>query len=479
MTIEAGSATATVVVTPIDDAAFESNETVVLTLSPKPPTASARRAQAPSRSSATTFRRIWSCRPCRRRPPQEPTRTSWSPTRRRTRARAARRRRRPASICRPTRPGCRGRLAWQPAGGCARLRARQMSCLDHAARPAVDRHRLVLRARKGGLGRRGQRKHRDQQRKMRAARQDRPGPDRHRAHGSRRLPPPARTISVSDTTKNQGGGAAAASTTRFYWSTNTSLDASDQIIGSRSVPPLAPGASSSVTTTLTVPATAAAGTVLRHCPGRRCRRSAGNDGDQQHQGERGGEGRTRPDRDRDVRPATAAAGAHDYRDRHHEESRSRAGGRVVHRILPVREFDRHRPTTSSAAGRSVSLLAGDATASTLLQIPADIAPAATTSSAGPTGTAPSPRRRRPTTPEPAEHQDRRRSGGGRAVGTRLGNPMPITVTDSTRNQGLAPVPESGTGFYLSSNTLMTRPMCFSATVHGRPRTPATIPPRRR
>ena len=39
-------------------------------------------------------------------------------------------------------------------------------------------------------------------------------------------------ISVSDTTKNQGGGTAGASTTRFYWSTNLSLDASDQVIGS-------------------------------------------------------------------------------------------------------------------------------------------------------------------------------------------------------------------------------------------------------
>ena len=66
-------------------------------------------------------------------------------------------------------------------------------------------------------------------------------------------------ISVSDTAKNQGGGTGGASTTRFYWSTNTALDASDQVIGSRSVAPLAGGASASSTTTLTVPVSAAAG----------------------------------------------------------------------------------------------------------------------------------------------------------------------------------------------------------------------------
>jgi subtilase family serine protease len=62
------------------------------------------------------------------------------------------------------------------------------------------------------------------------------------------------TISVSDTTKNQGGGMAGASTTRFYLSTNTILDASDVLLGSRAVPALAVGATSSATTSLTIPA---------------------------------------------------------------------------------------------------------------------------------------------------------------------------------------------------------------------------------
>jgi subtilase family serine protease len=67
------------------------------------------------------------------------------------------------------------------------------------------------------------------------------------------------TISVSDTTRNQGGGSAAASTTSFYLSTDATLDGSDALIGSRPVPALAPGATSVVATSLTIPAATATG----------------------------------------------------------------------------------------------------------------------------------------------------------------------------------------------------------------------------
>ena len=69
------------------------------------------------------------------------------------------------------------------------------------------------------------------------------------------------TVSVTETVINQGAGAAAASTTRFYLSTNVSLDAADVVLdGSRSVPALAPGSSSSGATLVTIPAGTAAGT---------------------------------------------------------------------------------------------------------------------------------------------------------------------------------------------------------------------------
>jgi len=61
-------------------------------------------------------------------------------------------------------------------------------------------------------------------------------------------------IVVSDTTKNQGSNAVVATTTRFYLSTNVTLDASDTLLnGGRSVPALDAGASSSGSTTLTLP----------------------------------------------------------------------------------------------------------------------------------------------------------------------------------------------------------------------------------
>ena len=67
------------------------------------------------------------------------------------------------------------------------------------------------------------------------------------------------TIAITDTTKNIGGGAADPSGTQFYLSANTTLDASDILLGSRSVPLLAGGASSSGSTTVTVPLGTAAG----------------------------------------------------------------------------------------------------------------------------------------------------------------------------------------------------------------------------
>jgi uncharacterized membrane protein len=73
---------------------------------------------------------------------------------------------------------------------------------------------------------------------------------------------PGQTISVTDTTRNQGTvGVANNTVTRFYWSTNSTYEASDPAIGERPVDPLAPGTSSNpVTTNVTVPSTATSGT---------------------------------------------------------------------------------------------------------------------------------------------------------------------------------------------------------------------------
>jgi subtilase family serine protease len=68
------------------------------------------------------------------------------------------------------------------------------------------------------------------------------------------------SITINETTINQGGGAADPTTTHFYLSTNTVLDASDILIGSRTIPALAPGASNSGATAVTIPADTTSGT---------------------------------------------------------------------------------------------------------------------------------------------------------------------------------------------------------------------------
>jgi subtilase family serine protease len=69
----------------------------------------------------------------------------------------------------------------------------------------------------------------------------------------------ARTFAVTETTKNQGAGAADGSATRFYLSTNVTLDAGDVPLGARSVGALPAGASTAVTTSVTIPANTASG----------------------------------------------------------------------------------------------------------------------------------------------------------------------------------------------------------------------------
>ncbi len=71
---------------------------------------------------------------------------------------------------------------------------------------------------------------------------------------------PGAAIPVSDTVKNQGGGDAAASATHFYLSANFTLDSSDTLLAAaRVVPALGVNASSTGASTVTLPATLAAG----------------------------------------------------------------------------------------------------------------------------------------------------------------------------------------------------------------------------
>jgi subtilisin family serine protease len=68
-------------------------------------------------------------------------------------------------------------------------------------------------------------------------------------------------VTVTDTTLNQGTVSAASTVTRFYFSTDSILDGSDQAFQeSRTIPALGPGVGSTATTTLTLPPNTPAGT---------------------------------------------------------------------------------------------------------------------------------------------------------------------------------------------------------------------------
>jgi subtilase family serine protease len=68
------------------------------------------------------------------------------------------------------------------------------------------------------------------------------------------------SISVGDTTKNQGGGNAGSSSTTFYLSTNILLDSADLALTSRTVAALTAGLTESGSTTVSIPANTVAGT---------------------------------------------------------------------------------------------------------------------------------------------------------------------------------------------------------------------------
>jgi hypothetical protein len=73
---------------------------------------------------------------------------------------------------------------------------------------------------------------------------------------------PGQVINLSEATKNQGSVATTVNTvTKFFWSTNATYDASDVLLGQRTVGPLAAGGiSGPVSTSVTISITAVSGT---------------------------------------------------------------------------------------------------------------------------------------------------------------------------------------------------------------------------
>jgi subtilisin family serine protease/subtilase family serine protease len=71
---------------------------------------------------------------------------------------------------------------------------------------------------------------------------------------------PGATVEASFTVKNQGGGGAGPSVLEFYWSANSSLDASDTVLGRTDVGTLAPNGTRSGQMPLVIPADTTLGT---------------------------------------------------------------------------------------------------------------------------------------------------------------------------------------------------------------------------
>jgi hypothetical protein len=146
-------------------------------------------------------------------------------------------------------------------------------------------------------------------------------------------------INVSDTTRNQGEGAAGPSTTALHLSTDGTLDAADALLGSRIVPALAPGESSSATTTVTIPAGTTPGTYWLIARAD----AAGAVAESQESNNiifrslRIGPDLTMASLDA---PTSAESGGTIPRERHHQQHRRRDRGRFQHRLLLLRE--RHR-----------------------------------------------------------------------------------------------------------------------------------------
>jgi subtilase family serine protease len=69
------------------------------------------------------------------------------------------------------------------------------------------------------------------------------------------------TVTVTDTTRNQGSAPSAASITNFYLSSNNTFEASDVLLGSRSIPALGTSVSNAGSTNLMLPTGLAPGTI--------------------------------------------------------------------------------------------------------------------------------------------------------------------------------------------------------------------------
>ena len=262
------------------------------------------------------------------------------------------------------------------------------------------------------------------------------------------------TIVVSDTTKSSGSGSIGATTTRFYLSTNPSLDAGDTLLAeSRAVPPLESGASHSGSTTLTLPASIATG--LHYV-------IAKADGNNEV---------SETSETNNSTPRTIAIGGDLVVSAVTAPASAASGSNIT--VTDTTANNGAGPTLASqtrfylstnaifdsgdtllAGGRAIDVLAGAAssTGASTLTLPPGLAAATYYLIAHADGDK--------TVPETSESNNTMQRAiqiGGDLIVAALTVPakggagQPLTVTETTTNQGAAPVSASVTRFYLSVN----------------------------
>jgi thermitase len=262
-------------------------------------------------------------------------------------------------------------------------------------------------------------------------------------------------ISVSDTTKNQGGGPSAASVTRFYVSTNSAFDAGDIFLGSRDVAGLAPGASSSGTTLLTIPPGTPTGTLYLIA------RADGADAFVETSEANNTAARAlRIGPDLTVSSLTAPTVAAPGSTIALGDTTTNGGGggapasTTTFSLSPNATLDASDVVLGSRAVPALG--AGESSSGTVaVTLPTGLAPGTWYVIAQADGTG--------VVPETLETNNTRASAvavgadlviASMTVPTTAGAGQPITVNDTTRNQGGGAAPTSTTAFYLSTNNVL-------------------------
>lgn len=266
---------------------------------------------------------------------------------------------------------------------------------------------------------------------------------------------PGSSVVVTDTTKNEGAGSVGASTTRFYLSPNATLDATDTLLaGGRAVPELTNGVSHSGSTTLTLPSPLASANYYIIA-------KADADGQVVESSETNNTTARAIQIGSDLVtsaftvPATAAAGGTiSVTDTITNNGAADAEGSATWFYLSTNS-SLDSGDTLLAASRSVPSLAAGASSSgsTSLTLPTDITSASYFLIAKADGNGAVSE-----TNETNNTVTRSIQIGGDltiaalTVPSRGGGGLPLSVTETTKNQGSGPVPASVTKLYLSTNS---------------------------